>query len=165
MKRALLFAALLLAPALVTAQGVGQTSYRLVLTQDAADPSVRGAGFALVHGLWASGRWEVGTSAAAVKMAGEWSQQGTLDLLWIPADLSALFLKATPYVGAEINGTRVGGGWHAGRVLFVGVSINDVSKAYKNWRHADVTPSMIVETRRGWLYGGKYNELDLGYAP
>ena len=162
-RRLLLLFALAAAP--LRAQGTGQTSYRLVLTQDVAAPRVRGAGVAVVHGLWNRGDFALGGSAGAVKVAGEWSQGAGLDFLYVPISLNPAFLRWTPYVAFEVNQTRVGGAFTTGYVAFVGLSINDLKRERTNWHGAKVTPSWIHEARHGWLAGGRYLEYDLGYAP
>jgi hypothetical protein len=147
------------------AQGTGQTSYRLVLTQDAAAPDVHGAGVAVVHGLWNRGDLAFSAGAGAVKVAGEWSQGAGLDFLYVPVSLSPAFARWTPYVAFEVNQTRLGGDLETGYVAFVGLSINNLKRERTNWRSVKVTPSWIHEARHGWLAGGRYFEYNLGYAP
>lgn len=153
---------LLLVPALLSAQGVGQVSPHLVLTQDIANPAVRGAGVALVAPLVGHGNWALAVSGGAVKVAGEWSQGAGLDLVrLIPLPNPRLL----PYIAAEWNQTRVGGAFQTGYVAFVGLSVNDMRRERTNWRGQEVTPSWVHEARYGWLAGGRYLEYDLGYAP
>lgn len=162
------FAFLLLVAAMagrLSGQGTGQTSYRLVLTQDAAVPDVRGAGVAIVHGLWSRGDFAIGTGISAVKMAGAWSHSAGLDFLWVPISLSPSFARATPYLAVEINSTRLAGSFQAGYVAFLGLSLNSLKRERANWRGVKVTPSWIHEGRYGALGNGRYLEYDLGYAP
>jgi hypothetical protein len=147
------------------AQGTGQTSYRLVLIQDVATPAVRGAGVAVVHGLWNRGDFALGGAVGAVKMAGAWSQGAGVDFLYVPISLSPSFARTTPYVAFEVNTTRLGRELKTGYVAFFGVSLNNLGGERTNWRGAKVTPSWIHEARYGWLAGGRYLEYDLGYAP
>lgn len=150
----------------LAAQGTGQTSYRIVVTQDMAVPHVRGVGFAVVHGLWSASTLAIATSASAVKV-GTWSQGVGFAIVLLPLGYVPLawVARATPYVAGEMNKTTVGGRLRTGYVAFVGVSINDLGRERVNRRGAKVTPSWIHEARQGWLVGGRYVEYNLGYAP
>lgn len=152
------FALLLLLPAALAAQGLGQTAYRLVGTRDEKDPSVRGAGVAVTHGIWSRGGW-FGTAAVGAVKASEWSQGAGLDFGYAFTANPAV----TPYVAVEWNQTRAAGAWTPGYVVFGGVALNG-SGLRRSYRGAENPRSLILEPRYGRLLGAGYYEFDLGYA-
>lgn len=119
--------ALILAFAATTmgAQGIGQTSYRLVLTQDLVATDIRGAGVAVVHGIWNRGDFASSVAGGAVRLAGEWSQSAGVDFPYVPISLHPSFARRTPYVRFEANKTRLGGALKTGYVAFIGLVVRE----------------------------------------